>query len=117
MSTRMVTRATCAAPPSSRPAPLRRCPPLGLPSAPCAAPAPRYWTPSVPVAIVVGMTQTNRATIDNGTTIVVSPSNDRHGGRVGVVVASPVAGYTTVKFADGGDTETLPTSYLLTVKH
>lgn len=63
------------------------------------------------------MTQTNRATIDNGTTIVVSPSNDRHGGRVGVVVASPVAGYTTVKFADGGDTETLPTSYLLTVKH
>lgn len=92
-------------------------PPLGSPLAPCAASALGYWTPSAPVAIVVGMTQTNQATIDNGTTIVVSPSNDRHGGRVGVVVASPVAGYTTVKFADGGDTETLPTSYLLTVKH
>ena len=68
------------------------------------------------MAIVEAMTQTNRATLANGTAIVVAPSNDLHGGRIGVVIASPVAGYTTVKFADGGDTETLPTSSLLTVK-
>lgn len=52
-----------------------------------------------------------------GLTIVVSPTDDRHGGRVGVVIASPLADYATVKFADGGDTATIHTKLLATTKH
>lgn len=52
-----------------------------------------------------------------GLTIVVSPTDDKNGGRVGVVVASPLPDYATVKFADGGDTATIPTRLLATTKH
>jgi hypothetical protein len=52
-----------------------------------------------------------------GATVVVSPSDDRHGGRVGVVTALPVADYAKVTFADGGDTATLSVRLLKSVKH
>ena len=60
------------------------------------------------------MTKHADSTSLTGLTVVVAPSHDRHGGRVGVVIASPLPDYATVQFADGGDTATLHTKLLAT---
>ena len=70
-----------------------------------------------PATTVVGMTSHSDSTSLTGLTVVVAPSHDRHGGRVGVVIASPLPDYATVKFADGGDTATLHTKLLASTSH
>ena len=95
----------------------RLCAPLCLPPSLPASPLRGYLLRPCPATTVVGMTTHSDSTTLTGLTVVVAPSHDRHGGRVGVVVASPLPDYATVKFADGGDTATLHTKLLATTTH